>query len=70
MRYSANKDFCKLVKIYVGNGWRYERGTKHGRLYSPCGTRFASVNGSPSDGHAFENFKADMKKLEKELQNA
>lgn len=63
MKYSSQKDIDKLVRRLVREGWRYWRGAKHGRLQPPCGVWTLTVPGSPSDIHAFQNFRRDVYRL-------
>jgi hypothetical protein len=49
MKFSRNKDVNRLVSQLVGEGWRYRRGGKHGKLYSPEAMGFLTIPTTPSD---------------------
>lgn len=63
MKYSSQKDIDQLVRSLVRKGWLYWRGRKHGRLQAPFGMTTLTVPVSPSDTHAFQNFRRDVERL-------
>lgn len=62
MKYSTNKDIAHLISELVREGWRFQRGGRHGKLRSPSG-RYLIVPGSPSDWRAFKNFERDARQM-------
>ena len=65
MKYSGNRDIHNLVKKLLQNGWIYKRGRKHGRVILPGHGLFVTIPGSPSDCRSYENFRAEVRKVEK-----
>jgi predicted RNase H-like nuclease len=63
MRFSRDKDVNRLVCELVREGWRYRRGGKHGKLFSPETTGFLTIPGSPSDHRTLRNMRSDVQKL-------
>ena len=63
-KYSGNKDINKLVRGLRKIGWIFRKGKTHGVVISPVGEKLA-VPCSPSDRRAFNNFRNDIRKLEK-----
>jgi len=60
MKYSSNKDINKYIqKLIKKGGWNYKRGKKHGRISPPLGFPTLTIPTSPSDSHAFMNFKRE-----------
>ena len=67
MRYSSNKDFQTFVKSLVDSGvWTFTSKSrrKHGYLTHACGVKLPV----PSSA-AFRNFKATVRRIEKESIN-
>ncbi len=62
-RYSSCKDINKLVSRLMLNGWSYQTGGHHGKLYPPTKHVFISVPSTPSDRRGFSNFKQRVRRL-------
>jgi hypothetical protein len=62
MKYSSQKEINQLIHQLVRQGWRYRHGRKHGRLTPPNGWPTMTVSKSPSDCHALNNFRRDLRK--------
>lgn len=62
MRYSNNKDIDRVVRSLLRQGWEYCRRHKHGKLLGPSGEHI-TVPGTPSDGRAVSNFRADIRRF-------
>jgi predicted RNA binding protein YcfA (HicA-like mRNA interferase family) len=60
-RYVANKDFNRFIRLLVKEGWVFSL-NNHGRVTHPSG-RYVTFSASPSDQHAFKNFRTDVRKL-------
>ncbi len=56
-RYSASKDINVFVHQLIHQGWHFQRGRVHGKLYHPDGTKWLTVPTTPSDHRAFLNFR-------------
>lgn len=63
MRFSRDKDVNRLVCELVREGWRYQRGGKHGKLLAPEVKGFLTIPGSPSDHRTIRNMHRDVRKL-------
>lgn len=63
MRYSKSKEIHKFVQNLIRQGWKFWRGSKHGRLRHPCGRGTVTVPCSPSDKRSFQNFKRDVRRV-------
>jgi hypothetical protein len=63
---SSNKDIQKIVRQLVGEGWSTEWVGKHAKLYTPDRTCWITVSCSPSDRNAANQFKRQVRKLQKE----
>jgi hypothetical protein len=63
MKYSSRKDIDATIRRLIREGWRYERGKKHGKLFQPMGNAQVTVPGSPSDWRAIMNFRRDIRKM-------
>lgn len=64
MQYSRSKEINLLVRQLVRNGWQFQRGGKHGKLYAPNLGAWLSVPNSPSDRRAFLNFRQDIRRAQ------
>ena len=62
MRYSNNKDIDCVVRTLLRHGWEYCRHHKHGKLIGTYGEHI-TVPGTPSDGRAVANFRADIRRV-------
>lgn len=62
-RYSASKEIHALVRQLVRDGWRFQRGGQHGKLYAPNRLACLSVPSTPSDRRAFLNFRQDVRRV-------
>lgn len=54
-----------LVRQLIREGWSFGRGGKHGWLRSPVGQAILTVPNSPSDRHAFMNFRQDARRMQR-----
>ncbi len=68
-KFSSCKEIGALVSKKVDQGWLFQNGKRHGKLISPFGP-FLRVPCSPSDKRAFQNFRRDMKAIEREYLSA
>lgn len=59
-RYSTSKEISTLVHQLVRDGWQFQRGGQHGKLYAPNRAACLSVPSTPSDWRAFLNFHQDV----------
>ena len=66
-RFSSSKEIHVLVHQLVHEGWRFCRGSQHGRLYPPQGSEFLSVPSTPSDRRAFLNFRQDVRRVQRHV---
>ena len=64
-KFSSCKEIGALVSMKVSQGWSFHIGKRHGKLVSPFGIKLV-VPCSPSDYRAFQNFKRDMRAIERE----
>lgn len=62
MKYCSNKEIDQLIRELVRQGWRFHRGSKHGRLTHPCARSTLTVAKSPSDCRSLNNFRRDLRK--------
>ena len=72
MRYSSNKDFQTFVKSLVDSGiWTFTSKSrrKHGYLTHVCGVKLPVPSSPHGDAAAFRNFKAAVRRIEKESIN-
>lgn len=60
-KYSSNLEIARFVHDFLkqNKGWRFKRGKKHNKLYSPSNKVFP-IPSTPSCKRAFENFKHDL----------
>lgn len=66
--YSTCKDVSKLVKRYVGYGWIFQHGRKHGKLINSQGKGFVIIPTTPSDTRrCLNNIQRDIRKIEKRV---
>jgi hypothetical protein len=63
MKYSSSKEINTLVKSLIRVGWKYFRGTKHGRIRAPSGYPTLTIPNTPSDYRASMNFKQDVRRV-------
>lgn len=61
-RYSASKEINVFVRQLVRDGWSFQNGGRHGRLYAPANVAIVSVPCTPSDKRAFINFRQDVRR--------
>ena len=61
-RYSASKEINTLVRQLVRDGWLFQRGGRHGKLYAPNRGACLGVPSTPSDRRAFLNFRQDVRR--------
>lgn len=64
MRYSTDKDIHTLVTCLLRSGWHFEKG-RHGKLRPPIGKGFVTIPSTPSDRRSFQNFRRDIRHLER-----
>lgn len=67
MRYSNCKEIDREVKRLVTASWKFFRGGKHGKLFTPSGVMFLTVPCTPSDSHSFKNFLGDVRRVQRGL---
>ena len=60
MRYCSAPEINNIVAQLVREGWRFRRGTKHGKLQPPTGQCTLTVPRTPSDRRAWMNFRRDV----------
>ncbi len=63
-RYSASKEINDLVRQLLHEGWQFQWGGHHGKLYAPNCAAFLSVPSTPSDRRAFLNFRQDVRRVQ------
>lgn len=63
-RYSASKEINTLVRELVRDGWQFQRGGQHGKLYALDRAAFLCVPSTPSDRRAFLNFRQDVRRVQ------
>ena len=63
-RYSSNKDINQAVVTLERIGWKYVKKGKHGAIISPIGRKLF-VPGTPSDFRSFQNFKRDIRQIQR-----
>lgn len=63
-RFSCNKDVNRLVCELVRAGWQYQRGRKHGKLFSPEAIGFLTIPCSPSDHRTIHNMHRDVRRIQ------
>ena len=63
VRYCSSQEINSLVTQLVREGWRFRRGTKHGRLQPPIGQCTLTVPRTPSDRRAWMNFRRDVRHI-------
>ncbi len=61
-RYCSHKEWNAEVKKWIGRGWVYERGGKHGRLIDPNSSIIMTIPCSPSDRNSLKWFRSKMNK--------
>lgn len=61
MKYCSNKEINQLIRQLVRHGWRFRRGSKHGRLTHPAGWPTITVVKTPSDHRSLHNFRRDLR---------
>lgn len=66
MRYCQDKRINELVCSLVRAGWVFTRG-RHGKLRTPCGRRFVTIPGTPSDHRTFQNLRRDIRAFKPDL---
>lgn len=62
MRYCQHKELNSLLASLVRQGWRFQRGGKHNKLWSPNG-RLLVVPKTPSDWRAIRNLASQSRRL-------
>lgn len=63
-RYSTSKEINTLVRQLVRDGWQFQRGGQHGKLYASNRAACLSVPSTPSDRRAFVNFRQDVRRVQ------
>lgn len=63
-RYSTSKEINTLVRQLVRDGWLFQWGGQHGKLYTPNHAACLSVPSTPSDRRAFLNFRQDVRRTQ------
>lgn len=62
-RYSTSKEINIFVRQLVRDGWSFQNGGRHGRLYAPARAAILSVPCTPGDKRAFINFRQDVRRV-------
>lgn len=62
MKYSSDKDVNQLVQGMVRDGWHFEWGKKHGKLFTPKRNRFVVIPTSPSHKRAVMELRAVVRR--------
>lgn len=57
-----NREVQHLVRELEHQGWRVARDTRHYKLYAPNGRDFVFMSKTPSDGCAFANTVARLRR--------
>jgi hypothetical protein len=65
--FSRNADIRDLCQALIAEGWRFERGAKHSKLYTPDGREMITVPGTPGDRRSVINFMLQIKRLRARL---
>ncbi|TKB51198.1 hypothetical protein FCL40_01175 [Ferrimonas sediminicola] len=63
MKYSKEPGISALVKQFIGKGWQFQKGRKHGKLIAPWG-RAAVIPATPSDRRAYLNLRSQLRRME------
>lgn len=61
---SDAKEIDTLIGRLLRQGWRLVQG-RHRKLVHPSGKGFVAISRSPSDYHALDNIRADVRRLER-----
>jgi len=69
MKYSSNKDLDNLIRQLLRQGWRFNKGNKHGRLTHPNGWPTLTIAKSPSDYRSLLNFRRDLRRASQESES-
>lgn len=67
MSADARKQMKKMVKELVQEGWFFEQGKKHGRIYTPDRSYFLVISMTPSDTYAAAQFSRDVKRVKAKM---
>ena len=63
-RYSTSKEINSLVSLLVREGWQFQRGGSHGKLFAPNRVSCLTVPSTPSDRRAYLNFRQDVRRVQ------
>lgn len=63
MRVSSDNRINTWVKVFIRLGWAVVRGGRHARLISPDGKIKLTVPGTPSDSHAVQNWRSQVRRI-------
>ncbi len=67
-RYSNCKDIQQFIaRELIPTGWKYLSGSKHGKVCHPSQRGKITVPCSPSDSHAYQNFRKEVLRLHRKL---
>jgi hypothetical protein len=62
-RYTNHKDLNSLIRKLVRDGWVFERGKKHGRLYCKHGGAFITIPCTPSARRVLTIVSAEVARI-------
>lgn len=65
-----DKEFKKILRRLLKNGWRRLRDSKHNVIQHIASGRKVQFSMSPSDGHAHKQFARDVRRVEKEVEES
>lgn len=65
--YSRDSCIAQEVHKYVGLGWIFLHGGKHGKLRSPCGTVLVIVPCTPGTHRAHRNFRSTLRRAQRQV---
>lgn len=65
--YSRDPHIAQEVHKYVGLGWIFLHGGKHGKLRSPCGRVLVIVPCTPRSQRAYRNFRSTLRQAQRQV---
>lgn len=63
-RYSTSKEINTLVRQLVREGWQFQWGGPHGKLFAPNRGACLSVPSTLGDRRAYLNFRQDVRRAQ------
>lgn len=61
-KYSSDSGINAIVRQLVKEGWRYKRGSKHGKVTSPSAEILLIVPSTPSSWRAAREFRGELRR--------